>query len=305
VVGTGRRSIPPRLGRSILDAWTNGYDDEFVGLVVGLPLYRKVKQVSELRKVERVEASHPALQVSRQLLEYLLTSGNISVGDRLPSERELASTFGVGRSAVREALKSLSLLGLLEIRQGDGTYLRKGSSTFLPQVIQWGMLLDKQHVENLLDARRAIEIGLAELAAIRRTDDDVEDLSECIRQLKLAMKDSELWVGRDVAFHLQVAQAAHSDTLSDVLYRLRSLLDMSISHNQAQATDNLVKFREHERIFLGIRDQDPREASEAMREHMDRVAARLRTPEKPANGGSKRERQPGRQGPSADDNAKD
>lgn len=255
--------------------------------------------MSELRRVERVEASHPALQVSRQLLEYLLTSGSISVGDRLPSERELAKTFEVGRSAVREALKSLSLLGLLEIRQGDGTYLRKGSSTVLPQVIQWGMLLDKQHVESLLDARRVVEIGLAELAALRRTDDDLSELAERLRQLKAAMKDPEVWVGRDVAFHLQVAEAAHSSTLSDVLHRLRSLLDMSISHNQAQSSDNVAKFREHEKVFVAIKDQRPEEAREAMREHMDRVAARLRSDDGSSSGRPKRAKAPTRRSSSA------
>lgn len=230
----------------------------------------------ELRKVERIQSAHPALQVSRQLLDYLLTSGDISVGDRLPSERELAQTFGVGRSAVREALKSLSLLGLLEIRQGDGTYLRKGSSTVLPQVIQWGMLLDEPHVDSLLDARRVIEIGLAELAAIRRTEEDLTLLEERLEQLRKSIGDTTSWVASDVNFHLQVAVAAHSETLSDVLHRLRSLLDMSIWHNQAQDEDNSVKFAEHDRIFLAIRDQDPMRSSLAMREHMDRVAARLR-----------------------------
>lgn len=228
-----------------------------------------------LQKVERVASTHPALQVSRQLLEYLLNSGAIHVGDRLPSERELAETFGVGRSAVREALKSLSLLGLLEIRQGDGTYLRKGSSTVLPQVIQWGMLLDKQHIDSLLDARRVIEIGLAELAAERRTDSDLAELQERLELLRASIDDSNVWVTCDVNFHLQVAVSAHSETLSDVLHRLRSLLEMSMSHNQAQSEGNLTKFGEHERVFLAIRDQDPAEASRAMREHMDRVSRRL------------------------------
>jgi GntR family transcriptional regulator, transcriptional repressor for pyruvate dehydrogenase complex len=228
-----------------------------------------------LQKVERIASSHPALQVSRQLLEYLLNSGAIHVGDRLPSERELAETFGVGRSAVREALKSLSLLGLLEIRQGDGTYLRKGSSTVLPQVIQWGMLLDRQHIDSLLDARRVVEIGLAELAAVRRTDQDLVELEERLELLRASIDDSSVWVGCDVNFHLQVAVSAHSETLSDVLHRLRSLLEMSMSHNQAQSEGNLAKFAEHERVFVAIRGQDPVAASLAMREHMDRVSQRL------------------------------
>lgn len=91
-----------------------------------------------LTRIERTDPGHPAIQVARQLISYLLESRAWKVGDKLPSERELVGTFGVGRSAVREALKSLSLLGLLEIRQGDGTYVRSPHSDLLPQVMEWG-----------------------------------------------------------------------------------------------------------------------------------------------------------------------
>jgi GntR family transcriptional repressor for pyruvate dehydrogenase complex len=146
----------------------------------------------------------------------------------------------------------------------------------LPQVIQWGMLLDKENVDSLLDARRVIEIGLAELAAMRRTPEDLALLEERLEQLRNSIDDKTVWVTADVNFHLQVAVAAHSPSLSDVLHRLRSLLDMSIWHNQAQHEENSAKFVEHERIFIAISEQDPLQASHTMREHMDRVGARLR-----------------------------
>jgi GntR family transcriptional regulator, transcriptional repressor for pyruvate dehydrogenase complex len=231
--------------------------------------------MAELRRVERVERSHPAFEVARQLLDHLLNSRDIAVGERLPSERALAETFGVGRSAVREALKSLSLLGLLEIRQGDGTYLRNDTSTLLPQVIQWGLLLDRQSITDLMDARRAVEVGLAELAALRRTDEDLRLVGEQLRGLEASIDDPPAWVSYDVGFHLQIARAAHSASLADVLFRLRTLLDASIRHNQAQNTDNQAKYHEHERIFEAVRDGDAAAAAAAMREHMDRVARRL------------------------------
>ncbi|MEV0074390.1 MULTISPECIES: FadR/GntR family transcriptional regulator [unclassified Amycolatopsis] len=233
--------------------------------------------MTELRKVERVERFTPALEVTRQLLDYLLQSGNIGVGDRLPSERELCETFEVGRSAVREALKLLSVLGLLEIRQGDGTYLRSATSTLLPQVIQWGMLLGDKNAAELMDARRVIEGGLAELAAQRRTEEDLAALRERLEALRLSRTVSE-WVDSDVEFHLQIARSAHSGTLADVLFRLRSLLDSSVRHNRQQAdheASNDVKYREHERILLAIEDRDPAAAAYAMRTHIDRVRERL------------------------------
>lgn len=77
-------------------------------------------------------------EIARKLIDYIL-SGEVAPGTRMPSERQLASDLGVGRSAVREALKSLGLLGLVEVRQGDGTYLRKPDSDLLPRVIEWGL----------------------------------------------------------------------------------------------------------------------------------------------------------------------
>ena len=79
------------------------------------------------------------MEIARRLLDYFL-SGEVEPGERIPSERRLAESLGVGRSLVREALKSLHLLGLLEVRQGDGTYLKRTDSELLPQVIEWGLL---------------------------------------------------------------------------------------------------------------------------------------------------------------------
>ena len=92
-------------------------------------------------------------QVARLLLDYLL-AGNVRPGTRLPSERRLAEELGVGRSVVREALKSLGLLGLVEVRQGDGTYLRRIESDLLPRVIEWGLLLGREGSDGLPTSSR-------------------------------------------------------------------------------------------------------------------------------------------------------
>ena len=94
----------------------------------------------------------PSVEVARHLLEYLL-SGHFAPGDRIPSERQLAQALQVGRAGVREAIKSLNLLGLIKVRQGDGTYLAHTVSSLLPEVIEWGLLLGERRVED--SSRRA------------------------------------------------------------------------------------------------------------------------------------------------------
>jgi GntR family transcriptional repressor for pyruvate dehydrogenase complex len=97
-----------------------------------------------LSAIKRPDA--PSIEVTRHLLQYLL-SGHFAPGDRIPSERKLAEALEIGRASVREAIKSLGLLGLVTVRQGDGTYLTQSTSSLLPDVIEWGLLLGGQHIE--------------------------------------------------------------------------------------------------------------------------------------------------------------
>jgi GntR family transcriptional repressor for pyruvate dehydrogenase complex len=161
-------------------------------------------------------------QVARLLLDYLL-AGNVSPGTRLPSERQLAEELGVGRSVVREALKSLGLLGLVEVRQGDGTYLRRVESELLPRVIEWGLLLGERRTADLIEARQHLEVVTAQLAAARRDDDDVAALAAALRCMREAGSDIEAFVTADVAFHLRVAHAAGNTVLSDVLRNIQCM----------------------------------------------------------------------------------
>src|SRR5262245_1397881 len=89
------------------------------------------------------------VELTRQLVNYL-SSGDLQPGQKLPGERALSEALGVGRAALREALKSLILLGLLEQRQGDGTYLTRSPSDLLPKVIEWGLLLGTHEIRDLI-----------------------------------------------------------------------------------------------------------------------------------------------------------
>src|SRR4051794_959939 len=100
----------------------------------------------------------PAEEVTQQLLSYLL-SGEVVPGTRLPSERTLAERLGVGRSAVREAIKSLSLLGLLEVRQGSGAYMTGAASDLLPKVLEWGLMLGEPNMRDIIELREPLEVA--------------------------------------------------------------------------------------------------------------------------------------------------
>ena len=106
----------------------------------------------------------PSGSTTQQLLD-LIWSGSLSPGDRLPAERSLAEQLLVGRSAVREAIAALEVLGFVETRGGSGTYLRAATSELLPRALNWGMMLDRDKTAQLAQVREGLEILAVELAA--------------------------------------------------------------------------------------------------------------------------------------------
>ncbi|WP_020576539.1 FadR/GntR family transcriptional regulator [Actinopolymorpha alba] len=211
--------------------------------------------------------------IARQLLSQLL-SGRIAPGTRLPSERQLAESLSVGRSTVREALKALDVLGIIEVRQGDGTYLKQSTSDLLPQAIEWGLMLGQPQVLDLIEARRHIEVVIAELAAARADDRVVETLQKHLADMRTA-RDSVSFVEADVAFHLALADAANNSVLNDILVSIRSLLRVWIRRAIHVAGETETTIAEHAAILEAVRTHSAAAAGEAMRVHMEAASGRL------------------------------
>ncbi|GLY88813.1 FadR/GntR family transcriptional regulator [Actinoallomurus iriomotensis] len=213
------------------------------------------------------------VDIARQLLSQLL-SGQLSPGTRLPSERQLAESLAVGRSTIREALKALDVLGIIEVRQGDGTYLKQSTSSLLPSAIEWGLMLGQPQVLDLIEARRHIETIIAGLAAERADDQAVAELAEHLEEMRAA-PDSAAFVEADVAFHLTLANAAGNSVLNDILGSIRSLLRVWIRRaiHEVGSTDTTIA--EHAAILTAVRERVPEAAAEAMRAHMRAAGARL------------------------------
>lgn len=224
--------------------------------------------------IEIGEREGRAHEIARKLIDYLLSS-DIKPGARMPSERALAATLGVGRSAVREALKSLGLLGLIEVRQGDGTFVRRPDSDLLPQVIEWGLLLNERRTLDLVDARQQLEIMVARLAAERRHAEDIRSLQQALKAMSRRSSADE-FVEADINFHHAVATAAHNAVLLDVLNSVRALLRVWIRRAIAEAGETASSRAEHVPVYEAIAAGDPDAAVLAMTNHMDGAAQRLR-----------------------------
>jgi GntR family transcriptional repressor for pyruvate dehydrogenase complex len=217
----------------------------------------------------------PLAELTRKLLDYLL-SGEVEPGTKIPGERHLAEALGVGRSAVREAIKSLSLLGLLDVRQGDGTYLSRSGSDLLPKVIEWGLLLKVPSIMDLLEARAEIEIVTAGLAAMRAGEPEVTRLQERLRAMRSAGDDVDAYVEADIAFHLEIARASGNEVLANLVVSLRALLRVWFDRVLRHAGETKTSLAMHEPIAKAIASSDPEAARVAMKAHMDRANRRLR-----------------------------
>lgn len=213
-------------------------------------------------------------EVAQVLVRHLL-GGSYQPGQRLPSERALAESLGVGRSVVREALKSLTLLGLVEVRQGAGTYLQSHGSNLLPVSFEWGLLLGEHQLQDTIEARIELEVVLAGLAAERRSEQDVQELGELLRGMRDA-QDTSAFATADVGFHLRVAKAAQNSILEQMLVSIQSLLRSWITRVREAATDRGPSYRDHVPIHAAIEKGDVAAARTAMRNHLNNAGERLK-----------------------------
>lgn len=221
---------------------------------------------------EPIQKSSIVVELTRRLLDYIF-SGSVQPGGKLPTERQLQEALGVGRSAIREALKALTVLGILEVRQGDGTYLKKVDSALLTQSIEWGLLLGERNMMDIIETRREIELIIVKYAAARRTGEEVEQLRAIMEKLNVSTIND--FVEQDIAFHLKLAEMARNTVLKGVLTSIQSLLRTWIKCVIEAAGETRFSYNDHRKIYEAVAAGDPQAAVQAMQEHMEDATRRL------------------------------
>ncbi|WIE79178.1 MULTISPECIES: FadR/GntR family transcriptional regulator [unclassified Curtobacterium] len=235
------------------------------------PSRRRTAVAPELTAVSGTTPSSD--EVARALIDYV-SSGQIGPGEKLPSERQLSESFGVGRGIIREGIKSLGVLGLVEFRHGGGTYLRQGESDLLPRVIEWGLMLGERRASDLVEARRYLEQITTLLAAERSDDAHLAQIETALHAMRAATSTDE-FVEADVAFHLAIAEASGNLVLANMLKSISSLLRVWIHRVMDAAESFEESYQEHVPVFEAIRVRDSAAAAAAMESHMARASRRL------------------------------
>jgi GntR family transcriptional repressor for pyruvate dehydrogenase complex len=219
----------------------------------------------------------PRRKLSETVTEQLLAAiRTLPAGARVPSERELTKDLGVGRSTVREALNGLAMLGVVEIRHGQGVFVT-GESGLLGEPSAITAALERGETHEFIEARLIIEVQVARLAAVRRTDEDVAQLAAAIAEQESRLHgDMEALIDVAASFNVLLAEAAHNEVLRAMIQSFISL--MVERAPRIYRLDGFAEWDldEHRGIFAAINDRDPDRAGELMRAHIEALAERYR-----------------------------
>jgi GntR family transcriptional repressor for pyruvate dehydrogenase complex len=225
-----------------------------------------------LKLVSATPAMRPRLSevVLDHLMEKIL-AGTLRPGDELPSETELATAFKVSKPTVRDALRHLSALGLVEIRQGRPSTIGQVSSTTLSQFFRFAVAGAPHKLQDITAARRAIECLAAPAAAININDAEITELRALLAQWQKHTKDYEQWVALDVNFHRLIATASRNVLLPFLMDALRGLMEEVIRAPFARKTrpDPERVYQRHLALGNAIAQRDPKLALALMEEHFD------------------------------------
>lgn len=198
----------------------------------------------------------------------LISSGDLKPGERLPAERELCVQFGASRSSLREALRCLSIVGVLNARVGEGTSVAVDGGKFLRKITEWRLITERHDIENLLKVRMALEGMSAAETAIHGTKEDIDVLRELLEKMRASIQDEARFAALDLEFHVAIANASGNALLSDLTVVIRGQLARAM-HEVLHLPHALpLSYREHRRIVAGIARHDADAASEAMQAHL-------------------------------------
>ncbi len=210
-------------------------------------------------------------QVIVQRVIQMIGDGTWQAGDRLPPQRTLARQLGVSMASLREALQTLQGMGLLELRHGQGTFVCRNPSQIVERCLNLALLLDRDMVEDFLEARRAVEGGLAYLAAKRATQEQIARLTELVQGMKRAVEDGDdtRFEELDVTFHHLIAEMSNSS----ILQYLGSTLFETLEDFIRVVPHTPAGWQRHDDVRTAIQARDPDGSEQAMHALVDATAA--------------------------------
>ncbi|HHV94830.1 MAG TPA: FadR family transcriptional regulator [Firmicutes bacterium] len=205
--------------------------------------------------------------VYEQILEQIV-KGEWAPGTKIPSENELSRMLGVSRISIREAFQRLVSLGILETRQGDGTYVKEFSPGMYMNSLIPLLVLDPVDLKEVMEYRRIIEIETSGLAAERATQEDIDELQEIYARMQAATNDVAAFAAEDLNFHLAMAKASKNSLIIKVNQVVKNILSVSMS-DIVSSLGTEAGLYYHKRLIDAVIQRDRELAKELMAEHIE------------------------------------
>ncbi|AST97005.1 FadR/GntR family transcriptional regulator [Shouchella clausii] len=207
------------------------------------------------------------IEIIRAVSEMIQNDG-LKSGDKLPSERELSDRLDVGRSSIREALRGLELLDLIETRRGEGTFMKATSSYKLVDLLLSFVLKDEQARKDLTETRRIIELEALKLACERITDEQIRKLDTLILRSKKEWNQGDFPVEEDYRFHKTIVKSCQNVLLFHIWKSLVAFNKEAIKESLERSGRPPISIKEHEQIVEALKKRDSEQALKAMRLHL-------------------------------------
>ncbi len=214
-------------------------------------------------KIEKVGISEELIVRFRELI----SRGVFKAGDKLPAERDLAQALDVSRPTIRHALRALQILGVVKSRQGSGSYLAKSSADILRVPLEIALALNGTGTAELFETRKTLEVKLAQLAAERRTAEDLDLMKSSLGRMETSMGVPEQWCIHEISFHNCIVVAAKNGVMTAVMEMLSRMLIESRQQTIRILNNYPESYKSHEDVYIAILKGDPAAASDAMTEH--------------------------------------
>ena len=209
-------------------------------------------------------------------IKEMIVRGELRAGQRLPAERELAAQLGLSRPSLREAIRALIALNILESKHGEGTYVSSLDPELLSEPIDFVLQVNDQALISLFEARRVLEAGVAALAAERATDLELSELDDFVKAGRAKVGDADAFIEHDVEFHERLRRLARSPVLASLLSSVSALSIASRRRTAQDATTRARALADHNAMTRALRARDAAGAERLMVAHLEHVLTAIK-----------------------------
>lgn len=222
---------------------------------------------------EKITKPHRTYQEVLKQINNLIVDGKLRPGDRLMGEREMAVELGVSRTTLREALRTMEFLGWVEIKPGDGTFIRDVHLNEVISPLALALSVEPTRIEELWETRITLEVECAGLAALRASEEDLQRISQALRDMKSSLHDLDSYAKADMRFHFMVTQASQNSMMNRLLQTfvvhifelIKKAGPLRFSHD----IGGLSTIQEHISIYEAIASHEATQARTLMRKHLE------------------------------------